>query len=163
MPSPAPAPHRLAALLVAAWGCLLVGPANAASAVPQPSDPDAASLWPRVFYTPQQRASIEAARKAPPGGVDQTTAPTASAPQAPPPVFQLDGLALGRKNATAWINGQMLQHGEPFAGRTVHIGDGEVRLRLSGESDIVLRPGQQVSDTGAVLSDVLAPGSLRKK
>lgn len=53
----------------------------------------------------------------------------------------------------------MLQHGEPFAGRTVHIGDGEVRLRLSGESDIVLRPGQQVSDTGAVLNDVLAPGS----
>lgn len=160
MPSPAPAPHRLAALLVAAWGCLLVGPANAASAVPQPSDPDAASLWPRVFYTPQQRASIEAARKAPPGGVDQTTAPTASAPQAPPPVFQLDGLALGRKNATAWINGQMLQHGEPFAGRTVHIDHGEVRLRLSGESDIVLRPGQQVSGTGTVLNDVLAPGSL---
>ena len=163
MPSPAPAPHRLAALLVAAWGCLLVGPANAASAVPLPSDPEAASLWPRVFYTPQQRASIEAARKAPPGGMDQTTAPTASTPQAPPPVFQLDGLALGRKNATAWINGQMLQHGEPFAGRTVHIGDGEVRLRLSGESDIVLRPGQQVSDTGAVLNDVLAPGSLHKK
>ena len=162
MPSPAPAPPRLAALL-AAWGCLLAGPASAASAVPQPSDPEAASLWPRVFYTPQQRASIEAARKAPPGGMDQTTPPTASAPQAPPPVFQLDGLALGRKNATAWINGQMLQHGEPFAGRTVHIGDGEVRLRLSGESDIVLRPGQQVSDTGAVLSDVLAPGSLRKK
>lgn len=162
MLSPAPAPHRLAALLVA-WGCLLAGPASAASAVPQPGDPDAASLWPRVFYTPQQRASIEAARKAPPGGMDQTTAPTASAPQAPPPVFQLDGLALGRKNATAWINGQMLQHGEPFAGRTVHIGDGEVRLRLSGESDIVLRPGQQVSDTGAVLSDVLAPGSLRKR
>ena len=162
MPSPAPAPHRLAALL-AAWGCLLAGPASAASAVPQPIDPEAASLWPRVFYTPQQRASIEAARKAPPSGMDQTTAPTASAPQAPPPVFQLDGLALGRKNATAWINGQMLQHGEPFAGRTVHIGDGEVRLRLSGASDIVLRPGQQVSDTGAVLSDVLAPGSLRKK
>lgn len=162
MPSPAPAPHRLAALL-AAWGCLLAGPAIAASAVPQPSDPEAAGLWPRVFYTPQQRASIEAARKAPPGGVDQTTAPTASAPQAPPPVFQLDGLALGRKNATAWINGQMLQHGEPFAGRTVHIGDGEVRLRLSGASDIVLRPGQQVSDTGTVLNDVLAPGFLHKK
>lgn len=162
MPSPAPAPHRLAALL-AAWGCLLAGPASAASAVPQPIDPEAASLWPRVFYTPQQRASIEAARKAPPGGMDQTTAPTASAPQAPPPVFQLDGLALGRKNATAWINGQMLQHGEPFAGRTVHIDHGEVRLRLSGESDIVLRPGQQVSDTGAVLNDVLAPGSLHKK
>ncbi|MCK6415092.1 MAG: hypothetical protein L6Q63_06000 [Giesbergeria sp.] len=162
MPSPAPAPHRLAALL-AAWGCLLAGPAGAASAVPQPSDPEAAGLWPRVFYTPQQRASIEAARKAPPGGVDQTTAPTASAPQAPPPVFQLDGLALSRKNATAWINGQMLQHGEPFAGRTVHIDHGEVRLRLSGESDIVLRPGQQVSDTGAVLNDVVAPGTLHKK
>ena len=44
----------------------------------------------------------------------------------------------------------------------MHIGDGEVRLRLSGESDIVLRPGQQVSDTGAVLNDVLAPGSLHK-
>jgi hypothetical protein len=162
MPSPSPAPHRLAALL-AAWGCLLAGTAIAASAVPQPSGPDAASLWPRVFYTPQQRASIEAARKAPPGGMDQTTAPTASATQAPPPVFQLDGLALGRKNATAWINGQMLQHGEPFAGRTVHIDHGEVRLRLSGESDIVLRPGQQVSDTGTVLNDVLVPGSLHKK
>ena len=45
----------------------------------------------------------------------------------------------------------------------MHIGDGEVRLRLSGESDIVLRPGQQVSDTGTVLNDVLAPGSLHKK
>ena len=158
----APAPVPFAAAL-AALGCLLAGPAGAASVPPQPSDPDAASLWPRVFYTPQQRASIEAARKAPPGGMDQTTAPTASAPQAPSPVFQLDGLALGRKNATAWINGQMLQHGEPFAGRTVHIDHGEVRLRLSGESDIVLRPGQQVSDTGTVLNDVLAPGSLHKK
>ncbi len=87
----------------------------------------------------------------------------APVPQAPPPVFQLDGLALGRKNATAWINGQMLQHGEPYAGRTVHIDHGQVRLRLSGESDIVLRPGQQVSDTGAVLNDVVAPGSLHKK
>ncbi len=159
---PAPAPIHLAAAL-AALGCLLAGPAGAANAAPLPSAPDAAALWPRVFYTPQQRASIEAARKLPPGGADQAAATAALAPQAPPPVFQLDGLALGRKNATAWINGQMLQHGEPFAGRTVHIGDGEVRLRLSGENDIVLRPGQQVSDTGIVLNDVVAPGTLHKK
>ena len=158
----APAPIHLAAAL-AALGCLLAGPAGAASAAPLPSAPDAAVLWPRVFYTPQQRASIEAARKLPPGGADQAAATAALAPQAPPPVFQLDGLALGRKNATAWVNGQMLQHGEPYAGRTVYIDHGEVRLRLSGENDIVLRPGQQVSDTGTVLSDVVAPGYLHKK
>jgi hypothetical protein len=156
------APIHPAALTIAV-GCLLAGPAGATGAAPLPSATDAAALWPRVFYTPQQRASIEAARKLPPGGADPVSTSAAPVPQAPPPVFQLDGLALGRKNATAWINGQMLQHGEPFAGRTVHIDHGQVRLRLSGESDIVLRPGQQVSDTGAVLNDVVTPGSLHKK
>ncbi|WP_042426139.1 hypothetical protein [Comamonas granuli] len=157
----APALLRLAAMLAALCG-LLAGPADAASAAPLPSpgDPEAAHLWPRVFYTPQQRASIEAARRLPPGGTDQ---PTAALVTQAAPTFQLDGLALGRKNATAWINGQMLQHGETYAGRTVHIDQSAVRLRQSGESDIVLRPGQQVSDTGAVLGDVVAPGVVRKK
>lgn len=157
----APVTLRLAAVL-AALGCLQAGPAGAASAAPWPSldGPEAASLWPRVFYTPQERASMEAARRQPPGGADPSAA--ALSPPASP-TFQLDGLALGRKNATAWINGQMLQHGETYAGRTVHIDQSEVRLRQNGERDIVLRPGQQVSDTGAVLGDVVAPGVLRKK
>lgn len=156
-------PVHHARLLAALACCVLTGQAGAApaQALPALSDPAAASLWPRVFYTPQQRASIETLRKQPPGGPEAPAAIPAAA--LPPPVFSLDGLALGRKNATAWINGQMLQQGETYAGRTVHIENGQVRLRLPGESDIVLRPGQQVGETGTVLQDVVPSDAFRRE
>lgn len=163
-PAPVSAPHAHRARLLAALACcVLAGQVGAApaQALHALSDPAAASQWPRVFYTPGQRASIENLRKQPPEGPGAPAAAPAAA--LPAPTYSLDGLALGRKNATAWINGQMLQQGETYAGRTVHIENGQVRLRLSGESDIVLRPGQQVDETGTVLQDVVPSDAFRKK
>lgn len=122
MPSLLQRPIALPPLLSHGAACL-AGPAGAASAVPQPSDPEAASLWPRVFYTPQQRASIEAARKAP---------PAAWIRQQPPPRRHRNRQYF---NWTAWPWARTPPPGSTtrccsmasLAGRR-RIGDGEVRL-----------------------------------
>ncbi len=139
--------------------------AGAAPAMDAPPGLDAAR-WPRVFYTPQQRAAIEHARNLPPGGA--AADPEAAAGAAPaeaaasePASVLLQGTARGRHGATAWINGQMLQQGESYAGRSVHVlPDGRVRLSRAGAPDLVLRPGQQASTDGSERQDVLPPGAL---
>lgn len=137
------------------------GMASPTQAVPSVNDPSAASLWPRVFYQPAERAHIEANRRAPD---DASAAASEPAAVASPLSYKLEGVAQGRNGATAWINGQMLRQGESHAGgRTVHIGPDVVRLRLAGEPDIVLRPGQQAGEAGDMLQDVIPAGTIRKR
>lgn len=155
----APALIRNAPLRVALIGLWV---ASAHATAPQPADvgsPIAITQWPRVFFSPEQRAAIEEARRQPQG---PQSGPELSAPAAPP-VYAVEGLALGGKGATAWINGQMLQQGETLDGRTVHIEAGAVRLRRAGEADIVLRPGQQGTEPGAPIQDVISPGTIQNK
>ncbi|WP_286745301.1 hypothetical protein [Aquabacterium sp. UBA2148] len=146
---------RLIAALVC---CMALGQGRAASvpAVPALNEPGAAASWPRIFYQAEERADIELRRRAEEGGATPAAA-------ALPLVYRLEGLAHGRKGASAWINGQVLRQGESHAsGRTVFIGQGIVRLRLAGEPDIVLRPGQQAAETGELLQDVVPAGTFRK-
>lgn len=151
-------------LLTAVVCCALMagqGMAVPTPNVPDVNDPAAANVWPRVFYQADERANIVSRRHA----MGDEAAPLAGvAPGSTAPTYKLEGLAQGRKGATAWINGQMLRQGELHAsGRTVLIGRDVVRLRLAGQPDIVLRPGQQADETGETLQDVLPSGSLRKR
>ena len=82
---------------------------------------------------------------------------------APPLTYRLEGVAQGRGSATAWINGQTLRQGQDIEGRTVHIGDGVVRLHQAGRPDIVLRPGQQAGEAGTTPQDVVPSGAVRQR
>ncbi len=157
-------PLATLARLLSALACCMWAAGQGVAApmqqVPSLNDPAAINLWPRIFYTPEQRISIENSRR------PEAAAPVgqaASAVVAPPLVYRLEGLAQGRKSATAWINGQMLRHGQDYEGRTVRIGDGLVRLHQSGATDIVLRPGQQASDAGTAPQDVVPSGAVRQR
>ena len=149
------APATLAFMLVAAaWAVPSV-------AAPSLQTADAAQLWPRIFYTAAQRRAIEQARiPAEPEAASGTTGPTAPSE---PPRFVLQGMAQGRRGASAWINGAMLEQGETIDGRTVQIEAQVVRLRLAGQPDIVLRPGQQGAQADQAVQDIIPPGSFYKK
>lgn len=153
-------PVRLLAVLVSCVAA--AGQGVAAQTAPSLNDPATARLWPRVFYQADERARIEARRRA-----SGDEAALAGAPAVAVPLvlsYSLEGVAQGRKGATAWINGQMLRQGESHAGgRTVHIDGDVVRLRRAGEPDIVLRPGQQATEAGELMQDVVPAGTVRKK
>ena len=148
---------------------LCVACAGGSAATPALLDGAGAAAWPRVFYSPAQRAAIEHARAHPPGDASAAAAggaaaqpAAAAAEDAPQPAtLLLQGTARGRHGATAWINGQMLQQGERYAGRNVLIlPDGRVRMARDGAPDLVLRPGQQISADGAERQDVLPADAL---
>lgn len=124
--------------------------------------PQAAQAWPRLFYSAGQRQAIEQART-PPTPVAAGAAPNEPAAPVMEPHFVLQGMAQGRRGASAWINGEMLVQGETIAGRTVRIEPLVVRLRQAGRPDIVLRPGQQRSATDSEVQDLVAPGYFHKK
>ena len=153
-------PVRLLAVLVSCVAA--AGQGVAAQTAPSLNDPATARLWPRVFYQADERARIEARRRA---SGDEAALAGASAVAVPLVLsYSLEGVAQGRKGATAWINGQMLRQGESHAGgRTVHIDGDVVRLRRAGEPDIVLRPGQQATEAGELMQDVVPAGTVRKK
>ena len=153
-------PVRLLAILVSCVAA--AGQGMAAQTAPSLNDPATARLWPRVFYQADERARIEARRRA-----SGDEAAPAGAPAVAVPLVQsysLEGVAQGRKGATAWINGQMLRQGESHAGgRTVHIGPDVVILRRAGKADIVLRPGQRATEAGEMPQDVVPAGTVRQK
>ena len=154
----------LVAAVTVVLACIEAAAAWAAPSVPGAplAAPDAAQTWPRLFYSAAQRQSIEQARIAPAPAVASTAA---SGPVAPAiePRFILQGMAQGRRGASAWINGEMLEQGQTIAGRTVRIEPQGVRLRQAGQPDIVLRPGQQGSATDPEVQDIVPSDSFHKK
>lgn len=144
--------------------CLQAAAAWAAPSAPGAAlaAPDAAQAWPRLFYSPAQRQAIEQARVAP-APAQAGTAPSGPAAPVIEPRFVLQGMAQGRRGASAWINGEMLEQGETIAGRTVRIEPLAVRLRQAGQPDIVLRPGQQATAADPAVQDLVPPDSFHKK
>lgn len=154
------------AALPAAYVVLACVQAAAAWAAPSApgaalAAPDAAQTWPRLFYSAAQRQSIEQARIVPPPEAAQ--APDGPVAPVIEPRFVLQGMAQGRRGASAWINGEMLEQGETIAGRTVRIEPLAVRLRQAGQPDIVLRPGQQATAADPAVQDLVPPDSFHKK
>ncbi|WP_119966467.1 hypothetical protein [Simplicispira lacusdiani] len=140
-------------LVVPAWASVSTAAASLQSA-------EAVAGWPRLFFSAEQRKAIERARL-PVESAAPAEPGAAAMPTATP--FVLQGLAQGRRGASAWINGEMLQQGDMLAGRTVVIEPLAVRLRLAGQPDIVLRPGQQSQEGGAPVQDLVPTDAFRKK
>jgi hypothetical protein len=148
-------------------GCVLGGMAFAA---PTPSDAalnleGAANPWPRLFYTPTQRAALVRARHTNPSTPPATDPKAAGDNPEPPPAlttFVLQGMTQGSRGASVWINGQMLRNGAVLGERTVHIEQHAVRLRQPGQPDLVLKPGQTSLEPGQPVVDVVPAGAFLK-
>jgi hypothetical protein len=112
----------------------------------------------RLFFTPEQRASLDARRKA--RVPDKPNAPTVVSP-----TTRLDGYVKRNEGpSTVWVNGDPLLETSPEAPR---IGansrdDGRVSVPV-GESGarVGLRPGETLDRGTGEVRDVLGDGEIR--
>jgi hypothetical protein len=112
----------------------------------------------RLFFTPEQRASLDARRKA--RVPDKPNAPTVVSP-----TTRLDGYVQRSSGPnTVWVNGESLLETSPEAPR---IGanrrdDGRVSVPV-GESGarVGLRPGETLDRGSGEVRDVIGEGEIR--
>ncbi|GAB4484090.1 MAG: hypothetical protein OHK0044_33560 [Burkholderiaceae bacterium] len=107
----------------------------------------------RVFFTPQERAQVVAARHA----ERQTAAPHA------PGIVRVSGVAHGgRRAALAWLDGRAVADGGTYAGFTVRVLESGVRLVGDGR-EYSLRAGESIDlASGARTAvDVVVGGRAR--
>ena len=110
----------------------------------------------RLFFTPQQRADLDARRKA-----RVPDKPAAAAVVSP--VTRLDGYVKRSGGpSTVWINGESVTEGTPDAPRidrgpsgSVSIGVGEVGGRVR------LKPGESLDRGNGEVHDVIGDGEIR--
>jgi hypothetical protein len=109
----------------------------------------------RLFFTPQQRADLDARRKA--------RVPDKAAPAVASPVTRLDGyVKRSRGPSTVWINGESMPEGAADAPRidrgpsgSVSIGVGEAGGRVR------MKPGESLDRGNGEVHDVLGGGEIR--
>ena len=111
----------------------------------------------RLFFTPEQRASLDARRKA-------RVPDKPSAPAVISPTTRLDGYVQrsGGKN-TVWVNGEPLPESAPEAPPIVQTPRGEARVQVPlGESGVraPLKPGQVIDRGSGEVRDVIG-GEIR--
>jgi hypothetical protein len=108
----------------------------------------------RLFFTAEQRAALDARRRA---GV-----PDQSAPVAASPTTRLDGyVKRSGGKSTVWVNGQAIPEAAPDAPR---IDPGEARVTLPvGESRarVGLKPGETLDRGTGVVRDVIGEGEIK--
>ena len=131
------------------WVCLLL----AAPAV------EAQELG-RLFFTPEQRTSLDARRKA--RVPDKPNAPTVVSP-----TTRLDGYVQRSSGpSTVWVNGESLLETAPEAPRigSSRRDDGRVSVPV-GESGarVGLRPGETLDRGSGEVRDVIGDGEIRVK
>jgi hypothetical protein len=120
--------------------------------------PCAAQEFGRLFFTPEQRAALDARRKARVPDKPAATAVAAS------PTTRLDGYVVrsgGR--STIWVNGESLQDGSAEALRDPNRGsEGRVRVP-AGESGarIGLKPGEVLDRGTGEVRDVIGDGDIK--
>jgi hypothetical protein len=102
----------------------------------------------RLFLTPEQRAGLDARRRA------RVPDKPAAAPVVASPVTRVDGYVRRSSGPpTVWINGESVTDTAPDGGRVpVNIGDG-TRPRL--------RPGESVDRGNGAVRDVIGDGEIR--
>lgn len=108
----------------------------------------------RLFFTPEQRAMLDARRKA---GVPDDNLPADAST-----TTRLDGFVKrsGGKS-TVWVNGQPIPEAAPDAPR---IGAGEARVAVPvGESrtSVGLKPGETLDRGTGRVRDVIGDGEIR--
>ena len=110
----------------------------------------------RLFFTPQQRADLDARRKA---RVPDKPAAAAVAS----PVTRLDGY-VKRSGApsTVWINGESVTEGSPDAPRIDRGPSGSVSIGVGeGGGRVRMKPGESLDRGNGEVHDVLGDGEIR--
>jgi hypothetical protein len=111
----------------------------------------------RLFFTPEQRAALDARRKA---RVPDKPAAVLAAPAVAPPVTQLDGyVRSSRGRATVWVNGAL--DDPPPGERLLPDPDGRVPLSTGeGGPRVRLKPGQAVDRSTGEIVDLVGNGRI---
>ena len=108
----------------------------------------------RLFFTPEQRAALDARRKA--------RVPDRAAPLVAAPVTRVDGFVKRSAGpSTVWINGESLTENAPEAPRIDARGSG-VSLGIGeGGQRVQLKPGETLDRGNGEVRDVLGEGEIR--
>src|SRR5437879_13730426 len=120
--------------------------------------PCAAQEFGRLFFTPEQRAALDARRKARVPDKPAATAVAASS------TTRLDGYVVRSEGrSTIWVNGESLQDGSAEALRDPNrSGDGRVRVPAGdGGARVGLKPGEVLDRGTGEVRDVIGDGDIR--
>jgi len=110
----------------------------------------------RLFFTPEQRAALDARRKA--------RVPDKPTPTVASPTTRLDGYV--KRSAgptTVWVNGEPLPESAPEAPRVGAGGDaGRVGVTVGeGGARVGLKPGEVLDRGSGEVRDVIGDGEIR--
>jgi hypothetical protein len=113
-----------------------------------PATPNAQELG-RLFFTPEQRAALDARRRA-------RIPDRAASPALISPTTRLDGYVKRTDGLpTVWVNGESTQDAAPAPDGRVAVPAGESGARVQ------LRPGEVLDRSSGEVRDVLGTGQLR--
>jgi hypothetical protein len=110
----------------------------------------------RLFFTPEQRAALDARRKA------RTPDKPAAVPRAESPVTRING-AVRRSGgkSTVWVNGEAIPEGQPDSAQ-VTPGAGSVTLPAGeGSPSRKLRVGESLDRGSGAVRDVIGEGEIK--
>ncbi len=120
--------------------------------------PAAAQELGRLFFTPEQRAALDARRKA------RVPDKPAAAPQAESPVTRING-AVRRSGgkSTVWVNGEAIQEGASDGAKITgrERGAGRVTLPTGEGAQRDLRVGESLDRGSGEVKDVIGEGEIR--
>jgi len=111
----------------------------------------------RLFFTPEQRAALDARRKA------RVPDKPAASPVAASPTTRLDGYVVRSEGrSTVWVNGESLQDGSAEALRDPGRSGGRVRVPVGdGGARIGLKPGEVLDRGTGEVRDVIGDGEIQ--
>jgi len=119
----------------------------------------AAQQFGRLFFTPEQRAALDARRKA------RVPDKPAATPVVASPTTRLDGyVTRSDGRSTVWVNGESLQEGSADAPRIDPGRSSEGRVRVpvgDGGARIGLKPGEILDRGTGEVRDVIGDGEIR--
>lgn len=110
----------------------------------------------RLFFTPEQRAALDARRKA--RVPDKPAAVVVASP-----TTKLDGyVKRGSGLSTVWVNGEALPEGSPESPRIGRGGEARVSIPVGeGGRRAGLRPGEVLDRGSGEVRDVIGEGEIR--
>ncbi len=121
------------------------------------ADPAAAQELGRLFFTPEQRAALDARRAA--------RLPDNPVAAAPSPTTRVDGyVKRSSGKSTVWLDGEPLPEGLQLEGLRVQRGDDPTRVTVTTGEDgrrIVLRIGETLDRATGAVKDVIGDGEVR--
>jgi len=113
----------------------------------------------RLFFTPEQRAALDARRKA------RVPDRPAAVPQVESPVTRVNGIVqrAGGKS-TVWVNGEAIPERTQAAGQAIPhpAGAGRVTLpSVEGSAGLDLRVGESLNRGSGEVSDLIGKGEVK--